>query len=220
MYGPANTILSTTPLPKADTLARVYSGPSTVLGFYDSNSRGLHVAFTGDSCAVLGRRTQKKNGDVVYQVHVLTVEQDGGNLAEEYRLNAGQPVPSHIKSPPDLTAKPEVTVTSVQPGDFLIMGTRGMWERLTSEEAVGLIGTWLDEQWRQHSERTKTKPVVSMNDFLGSPPVVEALPNRTEDPNAATHLLKNALGKHSRGEGSVALYSPVIWADWLPLQEL
>lgn len=256
VHGSVDRVLSTQAAShssKVDPLARAYSGSSALVGFYDSNSRDLHAALTGDSRAVLGRRMQGKNSDVGYQAHVLTVEQDGGNLAEEYRLNArhpgevvvyagrflsggptrsfgdamykcqdrnthrqlqdasqavGQPVPSHVKSPPYLTAEPEVTSTSVQPGDFLIMGTRGIWDRLTSEEAVGPIGTWLDEQRQRQSEHTKKNPAISANDFPVSPLEVNAWQDETDDRNAATHLMKNALSRHLSGEGSVLLYLP------------
>lgn len=235
VHGSVERALSSDARLDAETLSRAYSGSSALLGFYDSNSAGLHVALTGDSRAVLGRRTQKQSGDIVYQVHVLTVEQDGGNLAEEYRLNARhpgeavvyngrvlsggptrsfgdamykwdsdtrgklqeasvakQPVPSHMKTPPYLTAEPEVTSTSVRPGDFLILGTRGMWDRLTSEEAVGLVGVWLDGQSRRHGERAEAGLAVSVNDVL---PATEAQAYRSDDHNAATHLLRSALKK-------------------------
>jgi len=90
---------------------------------------------------------------------------------------------------------------TVQPGDFLIMSTRGMWDRLTSEEAVGLVGMWLDEQWRQRGGSGR-EHVASPNDFLVVPLVIGARSYRSEDRNVATHLLRNAL---NRGTGSEAI---------------
>ncbi|TFK35460.1 phosphatase 2C-like domain-containing protein [Crucibulum laeve] len=46
--------------------------------------------------------------------------------------------------PPYLTAEPEITTISVKPGDFLVMGSYGLWKSLTSEEAVGLVGLWIE----------------------------------------------------------------------------
>ncbi|KAF7295802.1 CxC2 domain-containing protein [Mycena chlorophos] len=48
------------------------------------------------------------------------------------------------QSPPYFTAEPEITVTDVQSGDFMIMASDGFWECLTNEEAVGLVGLWLN----------------------------------------------------------------------------
>ncbi|KZT74094.1 protein serine/threonine phosphatase 2C [Daedalea quercina L-15889] len=240
VYGSVDKALSNSShYTRVDLLALAQSGSSALLGFYDSYTQNLHVALTGDSRAVLGRRMQNKAGDVVYQVRVLTVEQDAGNLAEEYRLNARHPgeavvynghvlsggptrsfgdatykwdadtrrqlqdasiigpTPSDVRTPPYLTAEPEVTSTAVQPGDFLIMGTRGVWDRLGSEEAVGLVGIWLDEQWRRQGERGRTRPAPSLNDFLVAPLVIEDRAYKHEDRNAAAHLLRNALSRRA-----------------------
>ncbi|TFY60045.1 hypothetical protein EVJ58_g5398 [Rhodofomes roseus] len=238
MHGSVDAVLSNSAGgADADALAPAHSGSSALLSFYDSHSRTLHVALTGDSRAVLGRRTRNKDGDVVYQVQVMTVEQDGDNLAEEYRLNArhpgeavvyngrvvgggptrsfgdalykwdsvtrgqlqqasiGKPTPSDVLTPPYLTAEPEVTSTTVQPGDFLIMGTRAMWDRLTSEEAVGLVGMWLDKGVREQGGRRRVKPAVSPNDCLATPLAVgiRSESYRSEDRNVAMHLLRNSM---------------------------
>ncbi|KAL4254429.1 PPM-type phosphatase-like domain superfamily protein [Abortiporus biennis] len=225
-----------------DLLAPAHAGSCALLAFYDSHSRFLHVAITGDSRAILGRRVQNAAGETSYEVILLSAEQDGKSPAEEARLNSLHPgeqvvkngrvmgfgmsrafgdarlkwdvevqkklkasymgrTPSpNIKTPPYLTAEPEVTSTLVQPGDFLIMASDGLWESLTSEEAVGLVGWWLngrrngvndhrlpselpvefDDDWHDHTVRYRqwgaTKRFVN------------------EDRNAATHLVRNALG--------------------------
>jgi pyruvate dehydrogenase phosphatase len=64
-----------------------------------------------------------------------------------YSRRLAQPPLSHAKSPPYVTAEPEVIRRKVQPGDFLILGDPGLWDSLTNEEAVGLVGLWL----RHHS---------------------------------------------------------------------
>lgn len=45
------------------------------------------------------------------------------------------------------TAEPEITTTRVRKGDFLIMASDGLWDCITSEEAVGLVGIWLENNW-------------------------------------------------------------------------
>src|SRR5690606_29545138 len=46
-------------------------------------------------------------------------------------------------TPPYLSAKPNVTHHELQPGDkFLIMASDGMWDELSDEVAVRLVGRW------------------------------------------------------------------------------
>ncbi|EKM56144.1 uncharacterized protein PHACADRAFT_257228 [Phanerochaete carnosa HHB-10118-sp] len=123
-------------------------------------------------------------------------------LAEK---NLVYPPPGKLKTPPYLIAEPEVTTTKIEPGDFLIIASDGLWEWLTSEDAVGLVGWWLD--WRATDPRgpvrqrgrqpllPKELPVAG--DF--DPDAVRVrTPNQeprfvNKDENAATHLIRNAL---------------------------
>jgi pyruvate dehydrogenase phosphatase len=68
-------------------LAPAYAGSCALLAFYDSQTRLLRIAVTGDSRAVLGRRALDENGKLKYEVHVLSVDQDGNNPLEIERLN-------------------------------------------------------------------------------------------------------------------------------------
>jgi pyruvate dehydrogenase phosphatase len=54
----------------------------------------------------------------------------------------------YLLTPPYVTAEPVVTTTKIQPdkGDFVVMATDGLWEMLTNEEVVGLVGKWLDSE--------------------------------------------------------------------------
>ncbi|EED80081.1 predicted protein [Postia placenta Mad-698-R] len=234
----------------ARLLAPAYAGSCALLAFYDSHTRVLRAALAGDSRAVLGRRTVDARGRPAYAVHVLTVEQDGHNPAEEYRLNAqhpgeavvvngrvlgmgpsrafgdalfkwtrdvqwklkqsflGRTPRANVKTPPYLTAEPEVTSFEVEPGDFLILATDGLWECLSSREAVGLVGLWLESQKGPlpqsdtSSVMPKDLPVLIEDDE--DAPVEESTVRHRQwgaekrfanaDGNAATHLLRNALG--------------------------
>lgn len=57
------------------------------------------------------------------------------------------PVPESIyKTPPYLTAEPEVTSKTLVSNDkFLILGTDGLWDNVSSESAVEIVGRYLDE---------------------------------------------------------------------------
>ncbi|KAJ7765669.1 phosphatase 2C-like domain-containing protein [Mycena metata] len=48
-----------------------------------------------------------------------------------------------LLTPPYFTALPEITTTVVQPGDFMVMASDGLWDCLTNEEVVGVVGAWL-----------------------------------------------------------------------------
>lgn len=242
----------------AELLAPALSGSCALLSFYDSNSKILRVACTGDSRAVLGRRGEKGK----WVATPLSVDQTGGSPDEAARLRKEHPgednvvrngrilgglepsrafgdasykwtrevserlkksffgrTPSPLlKTPPYVTAEPIVTTTQIDPtkGDFVVMATDGLWEMLTNEEVVGLVGQWIEKQ----SENGNGKSWASMftNQQKGLP--VEEGPTKSEkdgqktpirqqqwgvkggknerfvveDKNVATHLVRNALG--------------------------
>lgn len=60
----------------------------------------------------------------------------------------GRSVNSLLKTPPYVTAEPVVTSTQIEPGkgDFVVLATDGLWEMLTNEEVVGLVGQWVEAQ--------------------------------------------------------------------------
>ena len=252
----------------AELLAPALSGSCALLSFYDSKSKLLRVACTGDSRAVLGRRGPSGK----WTATPLSEDQTGGTPSEVARLRAEHPgeenvvrsgrilgglepsrafgdssykwtrevqeqikknffgrTPSSLlKTPPYVTAEPVITTTKVDPGkgDFVVMATDGLWEMLTNEEVVGLIGQWLDSQ---------AKGSIGNNDKGGSwlkswfsnaggaaLPVEKDVKHEkgdgqrapvrqlqwqvsgsderfvVEDKNAATHLVRNALGGRDR----------------------
>lgn len=128
-----------------------------------------------------------------------------------------------LRTPPYVTAEPVVTTTEVNPqnGDFLVMASDGLWEMLSNEEVVGLVGRWLETEraksngGKQHSwlkswfsSESNKLPVESPDgqkgdgqrapirqqqwDIVGTDRFV------VEDANAATHLARNALGGKNR----------------------
>lgn len=125
-----------------------------------------------------------------------------------------------LKTPPYVTAEPVVTTTKIQPenGDFLVLATDGLWEMLTNEEVVGLVGKWVETQARSSSTSQFDKAWSSIFGSTKVPLPVEARKgadpdgNKTpirlaqwgidpaadrfvvKDKNVATHLVRNALG--------------------------
>ena len=254
-----------------ELLAPAISGSCALLSFYDSNSKLLRVACTGDSRAVLGRRGS--NGK--WTATALSEDQTGGTPSEMARLRAehpgeeyvvrngrilgglepsrafgdsiykwskevqdqikknffGRTAPPLLKTPPYVTAEPIITTTKMEPerGDFVVMATDGLWEMLTNEEVVGLVGRWLEVQrsasagigvnrtsstswvrsWLQSPEEglpVEKIPVTGADDEGQRKPIrqtqwnLEESDSRfvVEDKNAATHLVRNALGGKNR----------------------
>nr|XP_019048492.1 hypothetical protein I302_02264 [Kwoniella bestiolae CBS 10118]OCF27422.1 hypothetical protein I302_02264 [Kwoniella bestiolae CBS 10118] len=114
------------------------------------------------------------------------------------------------KTPPYVTAKPEVIVRDIHPesGDelkFIVLATDGLWDRITSEEASYLLTSHLN-----HSTHPDTSKIEIMATCPHSPPLPEGehpYPKEElnmegkwvyEDSNAATHLIRNALGGDDR----------------------
>ena len=62
-------------------------------------------------------------------------------LHEEY---LGDRIRSNCLTPPYFTAEPEITTTTIRKGDFVVMASDGLWDCLTNEEVVGLVGGWLE----------------------------------------------------------------------------
>jgi pyruvate dehydrogenase phosphatase len=246
----------------AELLAPALSGACALLSFYDSKSKLLRVACTGDSRAVLGRRGSSGK----WVARPLSVDQTGGNPEEAARIRKQHPgednairngrvlgglepsrafgdasykwsrevaermknsffgrTPSSLlKTPPYVTAEPVVTTTKIEPenGDFIVMATDGLWEMLTNEEVVGLVGQWIEKQksaetseslansWlKMFSAQKKGLPVehakaATVEDGQKTPIRqrqwgVEGGEDArfvVEDKNVATHLVRNALG--------------------------
>lgn len=254
----------------AELLQPALSGSCALLSFYDSRSNLLRVACTGDSRAVLGRRSDSGK----WTATALSEDQTGGSPAEAARMRKEHPGEEHVvrngrvlgglepsrafgdafykwsrevssklrknffgrtpspllKTPPYVTAEPVVTTTKVNPsnGDFLVLATDGLWEMLTNEEVVGLVGQWIETQAATATSSSASPFEAAWSKMVGSISKNKALPveqaepsasspsqdgqrvpirvqqwgidpmakNRftVKDSNAATHLIRNALG--------------------------
>ncbi|KAH9900408.1 protein phosphatase 2C-like domain-containing protein [Xylariomycetidae sp. FL2044] len=119
----------------------------------------------------------------------------------------GGPRYKDYRDGPYLTAEPLVTTTRV-PRDrpaFLILATDGLWDMMSSEQAVDLVGRWLD--WQQNKVNKKEGPEevtkeakTKQTDFgptvLGWKQQCRFEDKRAtcQDENAAVHLVRNGLG--------------------------
>ncbi|XWW98660.1 hypothetical protein V2A60_006661 [Cordyceps javanica] len=249
----------------AELLQPAMSGSCALLSFYDTQSQLLRVAVTGDSRAVLGRRSESGK----WTATALSEDQTGGNPSEAARLRREHPGEDNVvrngrvlgglepsrafgdavykwsrettlklkqgffarsqspllKTPPYVTAEPVVTTTKISPenGDFLVLATDGLWEMLTNDEVVGLVGQWIESEARTGSSSgsslesawakvfgasNKALPVEQSKESSGGGDG-QRVPIRMQqwgndpaakgrflvkDKNVATHLVRNALG--------------------------
>ncbi|XP_062861148.1 pyruvate dehydrogenase [acetyl-transferring]-phosphatase 2, mitochondrial [Trichomycterus rosablanca] len=115
-------------------------------------------------------------------------------------LNLYQYAPPNYLTPPYLDAKPEVTYHRLRPQDrFLILASDGLWDEIDNEEAVRLVAEHLTGI---HLE----SPVSASQCQLSLGQMHQLLLQRQAratpalDVNAATHLIRNALGTNEYGE--------------------
>jgi pyruvate dehydrogenase phosphatase len=89
--------------------------------------------------------------------------------------------PKNYHTPPYVTAKPVVTHRQLDQHDkFIILATDGLWDTMSSEEAVEMVG---DLSVSANAPVHKRLPSLPAPQFYAR-----------EDKNCATHLIRNSLG--------------------------
>lgn len=149
----------------------------------------------------------------------------------------GRQTPNELKTPPYVTAEPEVTTTTINPerGDFLVLASDGVYEMLTNEEVVALVVQWIDTKLPDHPSRNikshdspgvlqklfgfskKDKSTLGVEDVSSNKDaqkqvirrVAGAHPTFTvQDDNVATHIIRNALGGADQEQVSMLISIP------------
>ncbi|KAM9859247.1 pyruvate dehydrogenase [acetyl-transferring]-phosphatase 1, mitochondrial-like [Aulostomus maculatus] len=111
------------------------------------------------------------------------------------------PLP-HYLTPPYLSAQPEVTKHHITPSDkFLVLATDGLWELMHRQTVIQLVGEHIKglQQQRPIITGVGMTLVALQRLLLERKGRVQSV---LEDQNAATHLLRHALGDD--GYGAVA----------------
>ncbi|KAI3337368.1 protein serine/threonine phosphatase 2C [Xylariaceae sp. AK1471] len=141
-----------------------------------------------------------------------------------YHFN-GQSLPSrtrykNYRDGPYVTAEPLVTTTQIPDpkeaqASFVIIATDGLWDTMSSEQAVDLVGKWFDRQ-QQREKASVVEPEKQAQDF--GPTVLgwkqqckyEEPKATFRDDNAAVHLMRNGLGgaDEEMVRGALAFRSP------------
>ncbi|KAH4853489.1 hypothetical protein HBI22_142700 [Parastagonospora nodorum] len=245
--------------PKNDTLRVACVGDSrAVLGRWDPSTRSytsipLSIDQTGFNEKEVARLAQDHPGepDIIDpksgRLLGLAVTRAFGDhrwkwdndfvAKMKYKFWGTSPRPGS-KTPPYLTAEPEITETEivrVEPGaggksDFMIMASDGLWDRISSEHAVECVQRWLEAKSRGGGSVTKDPRLIENpprfpTNFTTLEDGIEVDPENglevdwkatpeffaIEDDNAAVCLARNAMGGTRRGlfTGILSLPSPM-----------
>ena len=119
----------------------------------------------------------------------------------EQRFKGQAPLTSrfNIQTPPYITAEPVVTTTSIDPSkpSFLILASDGLWDSLSNQQAVDLVGSWLETK-ANGTRESRPKPSYGPLDFgqldKGVNSKFEEERATNQDDNVAVHLMRNSLG--------------------------
>ena len=222
--------------PGTDTLHVACTGDSrAVLGQQGSDGKWeaipLSVDQTGHNQEEIARLQNEHPGEneIVKDGRVLgiMVSRSFGDgqwkwpleLQQELKQRFGGPAPLtpryNVQTPPYLTAEPVLTSTKINPSkpSFLIMATDGMWDTVSNQQAVDLVGKWLESQ-ATGKKYSKPEPSFGAFDFGHFWKGVDwkFVDERTtvQDDNAAVHLVRNSLGgnHHELIAGRLAFSSP------------
>ncbi|XP_031840395.1 pyruvate dehydrogenase [acetyl-transferring]-phosphatase 1-like protein, mitochondrial [Nomia melanderi] len=126
-------------------------------------------------------------------------------------------IPPNYHTPPYLTAKPEVKYHRLTPRDkFLIIASDGLWDLISPLEGVRLVGEHMSGKVTLSSLRLpcRNMKLSDINKMLVQRK--EGLKKKPLDSNAATHLLRHALGgtdygiDHGKLSRLLTLSSPVV----------
>ncbi|OTB20129.1 hypothetical protein K445DRAFT_312546 [Daldinia sp. EC12] len=102
------------------------------------------------------------------------------------------------KEGPYLTAEPLVSTTKIPESgpSFLILATDGLWDAMTSKQAVDLVGRWVEWQAQGQGKPVKPKPSDFGEVILGRKQQCKFEEEKLtlQDNNAAVHLVRNGLG--------------------------
>ncbi|KAI0527892.1 phosphatase 2C-like domain-containing protein [Xylaria bambusicola] len=106
------------------------------------------------------------------------------------------------KEGPYVTAEPLVTTTQIPSSkegrpSFLILATDGLWDTMSSAQAVDLVGRWCDRQQKGAQAAEPEKPAEDFGPvILGWKQQCKYEERKAtfRDDNAAVHLMRNGLG--------------------------
>jgi len=139
-------------------------------------------------------------GDFKFKWDRSTIEKTLGSHLGDHAC------PPNYKTPPYLTARPDVTHHRLSPRDkFMVLGSDGLWDLMTPMQVVRLVGEHM-------SGKTTLSPLQLTDNNVPLKDIAEMLKKRQDamrvkptDANAATHLIRHAIGGSAYGVDSSRL---------------
>jgi pyruvate dehydrogenase phosphatase len=117
-----------------------------------------------------------------------------------------------VRTPPYLTAEPVITSTKIDPSrpSFLIMASDGLWDMLSNQQAVDLVGTWLEPSEKGVELEPTYEPFDFGQFYKGTNWKFMEERTTVQDENVAVHLVRNSLGgnHHELIAGRLAFGAP------------
>jgi pyruvate dehydrogenase phosphatase len=107
------------------------------------------------------------------------------------------------KTPPYMTAEPEITTRKVSTNDFVILASDGLWDHMSNEDAVECVSLWLAARRAGRADKgpkqqqAPAEVTVAREGFGSWRATLEHFVIEDLD-NAAVCLAKNALGGNRR----------------------
>jgi len=133
-------------------------------------------------------------GDFKFKWDRATIEETLGAILGEHAC------PPNYKTPPYLTAQPEVTYHRLSPRDkFMVLGSDGLWDMMTPMQVVRLVGEHMSGKTTL-SPLHLSQPHIPLNNIATLLKQRQAAMRlKPTDSNAATHLIRSALGGTAYG---------------------
>ena len=136
-------------------------------------------------------------GDVRYKWSLKDLKSIVNLMDSAYAPNI---IPTNYYTPPYLIAEPEVITHQLTQNDrFLVLASDGIWEMMSNNEVINLVGTHLQGRQTQDTfklEDNTPRTLGSINQTLQERKF--GLAHKTSVANGATHLLQHALGPEHR----------------------
>lgn len=239
----------------SDLRVAITGDSRAVLGSRDSNgkwtARALTVDQTGSNQEEVARiRSEHPKGEhdsCINRGRVLGIYEPSRSFGDgitkwprEIQQQLAQKffarrIPSTLKTPPYMTARPEITKVHIDPSQpyFLVMASDGVFELLSNDQVVSLVVDWLDQKrpaslhsliekpqntgwfslFQKSSERQIGEPVedVTSGKSQQKQPIRASdgkIRVTVQDENAGTHIMRNALGGADQEQVSMLLSIP------------
>lgn len=145
-------------------------------------------------------------GDIRYKWQLKSLTELQSHVGTNYAYHI---VPKNYYTPPYLIAEPEVFHHKLSSSDrFMVMASDGLWDCLSNQEVVQIVG--------DHMEGKSTRDKFDLVDHSMSLSEINnileqrkrGLAHKPIDSNAATHLIRHALGPEHRKLSEMLTFGP------------